>query len=95
MGKYAVHQTDKNAPELRQEAERLGLKVYPIGRPVDWLVVGYGLVVACEVKTAKGKLRPDQVAFLQAAGLGGRVLRTKSDVRNLWNDMQHDGPEPL
>lgn len=88
MARWETHRNDLNAPELERAAKKLGLTVVKIGRPVDWLVLGFGLAVGCEVKRPKQKLRPDQIAFLQVAGASGWVLWTVDDVMDLHHELQ-------
>ena len=88
MARYQVHRSDTNAKDLKKVAEQLGMSVEEIGRPVDWLVGAYGLTVACEVKTDKGKLRAGQESFLRAFKGHATVLRTVEDVVRLHNRLK-------
>lgn len=63
MGKYAVHRVDANAEEIFRALERAGASVYR-GGPLDAIIGHKGDNLLIEVKTARGKLRASQRAFL-------------------------------
>lgn len=63
MAKYAYHQLDGNHKEIADALIDVGASVTPKG-PLDLLVGFRGVNYLFEVKTAKGKLRASQEAFL-------------------------------
>lgn len=63
MGKYVVHRVDANAEAIFRALEKAGASVYR-GGPLDALVGHRGDNLLIEVKTARGKLRASQKAFL-------------------------------
>lgn len=79
MAKYSYHRLDKNHAEIRQALEQVGASVYP-GGPLD-LIVGYrGFTTLLEVKTAKGKLRASQKAFMLSWQGVAVVVRTREQA---------------
>jgi hypothetical protein len=79
MARYEIHQSDQNAPALREYLEAHGAQVDVIQRPLDWLVSKCGRTAVCEVKTVKGKLRPAQTRYLLLSRGCTAVLRTEAD----------------
>lgn len=80
VAKYLYHQLDANHRDIRAGLEAVGASVDVRG-PLD-LVVGFrGVTYLIEVKTAKGKLRASQLAFL-ARWRGGPavVVRTMDEA---------------
>ena len=75
MGKYVVHRVDANAEAIWQAMEQLGASIYR-GGPLDGIVGFRGETWLVEVKTAKGKLRASQKAFLARWKGNALVLRT-------------------
>lgn len=79
MAKYSYHRLDANHAAIRQALEQVGATVYS-GGPLD-LIAGFrGHTVLLEVKTAKGKLRPSQVAFLASWQGCAAVVRTVQEA---------------
>lgn len=79
MGKYTVHQLDANHREIRDGLKARGASVYS-GGPLD-LIVGFRRrTYLLEVKTAKGKLRPSQEAFLAHWMGHADVVRTLDEA---------------
>ena len=65
MGKYVVHRVDANAEAIYRAMEQAGASVYR-GAPLDAIIGFRGDTFLIEVKTAKGRLRASQKAFLAA-----------------------------
>ena len=65
MGKYQVHRSDGNAQQIIAAWRRVGATVELIGRPTDALVGFRRVNYLFEIKTARGKLRASQAAFLE------------------------------
>ena len=63
MAKYLYHRTDANAEAILTAMEQAGASVYR-GGPLDAIVAKGGDTYLIEIKTAKGKLRPSQKAFI-------------------------------
>lgn len=79
MAKYRYHRLDANHAAIRAELERAGATVVPDG-PVD-LVVGFrGANYLLEVKTATGKLRVKQEAFVRRWRGQVHIVRTVEDA---------------
>jgi hypothetical protein len=64
MAKYSYHQLDANHQAIRHGLLQRGVSVVS-GGPLDLIWGWRGVTGLIEVKTAKGKLRPSQVAFLE------------------------------
>ena len=80
MGRYLVHQSDRNSQPIIEAMRKAGACVEPLGRPVDLLLEVAGLVMICEIKTAKGKTRSRaQAAFLKRWRGPCPILRTVDD----------------
>lgn len=79
MARYSYHRLDKNHAEIRQALEQVGASVYP-GGPLDLIAAFKGHTVLLEVKTAKGKLRPSQRAFLASWQGCALVVRTAKEA---------------
>ena len=78
-----VHRADANATALVELARKLGILVYPIGRPVDLLVFVGGKWYPCEVKALKGKYTEWQAEFFtETLDKRAPILtwRTEADV---------------
>jgi len=79
MAKYAYHRLDANHIDIRDALRKAGCSVNEKG-PLDLLVGRQGHNYLLEVKTARGKLRMSQRAFL--AGWRGQaaVVRTVDEA---------------
>lgn len=79
MAKYSYHRLDANAQEIRDCLELVGATV-DHRCPGDWLVGFRGVNYLLEVKTAKGKQRPNQRKF--QAGWKGQyaLVRTAAEA---------------
>jgi hypothetical protein len=64
MAKYVYHRLDANHREIKQALEAVGATVNEKG-PLDLLVGFRGANYLLEVKTARGKLRASQIAFIR------------------------------
>lgn len=84
------------AERMNSGAARIGNRFVRFGFPGCPDVLGQlrdGRVLACEVKAAKGKLRPEQSVFLdRVRGAGGVafVARNCNDVLNQLKGLQHE-----
>jgi len=79
MARYAYHQLDANHKAIRQGLEAIGATVD--GKcPLDLLVGFRGRTYLLEVKTAKGKLRASQQAFLGRWQGHAAVVRTLDEA---------------
>lgn len=56
---------DANQSEIVKSLEKIGCRVWDMERPVDLLVEFRGVFIPLEVKTAKGKLTPNQEEFFR------------------------------
>lgn len=81
MGKYQVHQIDRNAKEIIQALEAGGCSVESIGRPVDIAVGLRGRSYLFEIKQPKAKLRESQIKFINRWVGHVGVLRSIEDVQ--------------
>lgn len=79
MAKYSYHQLDANHREIRDGLITYGATVDAKG-PLDLLVGFRGVNYLIEVKTAKGKLRPSQEAFLARWKGQAVVVRTLDEA---------------
>ena len=79
MAKYAYHRVDSNAEEIYRALEQVGCSVFR-GGPLDAIIGRRQRTYLVEVKTARGKLRASQKAFL--AGWRGHavVVRTVKEA---------------
>jgi hypothetical protein len=75
MARYSYHQLDANHRTIRAGLEAVGATV-DVKAPLDLLVGFRGVNYLIEVKTAKGKLRPSQDAFLARWKGHAAVVRT-------------------
>ena len=82
MGKYAVHRVDANAEAIFSALQKAGASIYR-GGPLDALVGWKGENILVEVKTAKGKLRASQKAFLARWRGTAFVVRTVKEALKL------------
>ena len=82
MGKYQIHQSDQNEPEIVATLEAGGWAVQKIGRPLDLLAAKDLDTILVEVKTPKGKLRKTQEAFIKSWPGRIYIFRSVEDV--LW-----------
>lgn len=87
MGKYQVHRSDGNAARIIATLEAYGAQWTALGRPLDGVVGYQGLSVLCEIKTARGKLRASQRAFLEGYRGWAVVLRTEDEAVELLKAM--------
>jgi len=75
---------DANEGTIVDALRSMGCVVYAIGWPVDLLaILPDGDIVLMEVKTPTGRLRGQQVEFIQAAQMRGarvHIVRTLDDV---------------
>jgi hypothetical protein len=79
VAKYSYHQLDANHHAIRDGLKARGASTYS-GGPLD-LIVGFrGRTFLLEVKTAKGKIRPSQEAFLRAWSGHAAVVRTLDEA---------------
>lgn len=79
MAKYSYHRLDANHAAIRQALEKAGATVVA-GGPLD-LIAGFrGHTVLLEVKTARGKLRVSQRAFLATWQGCAAVVRTVEEA---------------
>jgi hypothetical protein len=77
MARWQTHRSDANAKEIIAAWEAVGATVERIGRPVDVAVGFRGRDYLFEIKTAKGKLRASQVAFLARwRGNPNKIIRS-------------------
>lgn len=81
MGKYQVHQVDRNQKEIVQFLEAHGCTVESIGRPVDICVGFQGKNYLFEIKRGKAKLRESQVKFINRWVGHVGVLRSVDDAQ--------------
>lgn len=79
MARWETHRSDGNQAEIIQAMRKLGASVEIIDRPVDLVVGLAGLTALAEVKTARGRLRPSQTAFLRSWRGLCVVLRSVED----------------
>ena len=79
MAKYAYHRTDANAEEIFCALEQAGCSVYR-GGPLDAIVGRHGHNYLMEIKTARGKLRASQKAFLEAWRGNAFVVRNVDEA---------------
>lgn len=79
MAKYAYHRLDANHVAIREGLRAVGATVNEKG-PLDLLVGFRGTNYLLEVKTAKGKLRASQSAFLEAWRGHAVVVRTLDEA---------------
>jgi hypothetical protein len=79
VAKYRYHRLDENHAAIRAALEREGATVVPDG-PLDLLVGFRGANYLLEVKTAKGKLRASQEAFVRRWKGQVHVVRTVEDA---------------
>jgi hypothetical protein len=79
MGKYVVHQLDSNHRTIRDGLKARGCSVYS-GGPLDLIVGRQGRTYLLEVKTAKGKVRPSQEAFLALWRGHAVIVRTLDEA---------------
>lgn len=77
LRRYA-NKRDTNEGLIVAVLESLGCLVHRMDKPVDLLVLHRGTVHLCEVKTRRGKLTADQLAFSRHWPI--RVLRTVEDA---------------
>ena len=82
MAKYAYHRSDGNAAAIIEAWKRVGATVEPIGRPTDALVGFRGVNYLFEIKTARGRLRTSQAAFLERWRGQAAVIRSVDE--GLW-----------
>ena len=75
MARYAYHRIDANAEEILTAMEKAGASIYR-GGPLDAIAGIRGDNVLIEIKTAKGKLRASQKAFLARWKGSAFVVRT-------------------
>lgn len=75
MAKYSYHRVDANAEAILTAMEQAGASIYR-GGPLDAIVGIRGDNILIEIKTAKGKLRPSQKAFLARWKGHALVIRT-------------------
>jgi len=80
MGKYHVHRNDTNTDAIVEALGLVGATVARLGNPLDLLVGFRGRNYLLEVKTAKGKLRASQAAFLEAWDGQAAVVRSVEDA---------------
>jgi hypothetical protein len=74
---------DANEKELVAAARAVGIRLWQLDTPCDFMAVINGVVWPVEIKTAKGKLTPAQEQFVaDMESAGGHVLiwRTVDDV---------------
>jgi predicted nuclease of predicted toxin-antitoxin system len=74
---------DANEPEIVQALRKAGAVVWYQDRPFDLLVGFMGRLVALEVKTACGKLKPSQIEALAESvihGLPFYVVRSPEEA---------------
>ena len=89
MARYLVHQSDRNAAPIIEAMRKAGACVEPLGRPVDLLLEVAGIVMICEIKTAKGKTRSRaQAAFLARWRGPCPILRTVDEGIALVNRLK-------
>lgn len=79
MAKYAYHRVDVNAAAIYHVLQRCGASVYR-GGPLDAIVGFKGRNYLVEVKTATGKLRASQQAFLARWQGQAVVVRSVDDA---------------
>lgn len=80
MARYAYHQLDANHRDIRAGLEAVGATVDVKG-PLDLLVGFRGVTYLLEVKTARGKLRASQQAFIDGwKGGPAVVVRTMQEA---------------
>lgn len=79
MARYSYHRLDGNHHEIRKALEAVGATVDEKG-PLDLLVGFRGANYLLEVKTARGKLRASQSAFLKAWKGHAAVVRSVEDA---------------
>lgn len=75
MAKYSYHRVDANAAAILSALEQAGASVYR-GGPLDAILGFRGDTVLVEIKTATGKLRASQQAFLARWRGNAFVIRT-------------------
>ena len=75
MANYVVHRVDANAEAIWQAMEAAGASVYR-GGPLDGIIGHRGDNLLIEIKTARGKLRTSQKAFLARWKGQAYVIRT-------------------
>jgi hypothetical protein len=91
------HRRDQNQRELTLVLEHLGWTVCDtsqgcqVGAP-DLFIAKAGRVVACEVKSLRGKTSPWQDAFLKAWPGETAILRSVDDVLSLNRSGQATAP---
>jgi hypothetical protein len=81
MGRHLVHRSDGNADAIRRGLEQVGALVYPLGQPVDFLVLFKKRLWALEVKAGRGQVRDGQQRdFLLVWADVARVVRTLEEA---------------
>lgn len=91
MGRYPVHQQDRNQRAIVEMLEAFGFSVVSIGRPVD-LAVGYrGITYLVEIKRPNAKLRPSQQKFFDTWHGASAVLRSIEDAARWVEYVQRHG----
>ena len=78
MAKYSYHRTDANAEAILSAMEQAGASIYR-GGPLDAIAGIRGENVLIEIKTARGRLRASQKAFLARWKGQAFVVRTVED----------------
>ena len=74
---------DANEAEIVKAARAVGIRMWQLDTPCDWLACIHGTWWPVEIKTAKGKLTGPQEQFVaDAESAGGMVLiwRSVDDV---------------
>lgn len=81
---------DANEKPIVDAARKLGVKLWELKEPADWLALISGRWYPCEIKTEKGKRTKKQNEFhADAMDAGGEILLWRSvddmvaDVRRL------------
>lgn len=84
LNRYACRR-DSNEPDLVSSARQIGVLLWQLKKPCDWLSLIHGRFYPVEIKSASGKLTEGQARFRKEVQEGnGELLiwRTFDDVLN-------------
>lgn len=80
MGRYQVHQIDRNQKAIMDYLQAHGFSVASIGRPLDLIAGKDGRTYLIEVKLPKAKLRPTQEKFIATWRGHAVIIRDLDDA---------------
>lgn len=79
---------DANEPEIVAAARQLGVRLWQLDEPCDWMVLIGGVMYPAEIKSETGKLTPKQAIFRREVLDAGGTYITWRSVSEMIADVQ-------